>query len=390
MSSNAGTTLLKWMGLTQQGKSSSDPSWGDDNERYFGLENAIDSRRISWKRAAGEAYLESYYPFDFKMERLVWTYVGTEAMLRLTHSPHLNPIAGFGNTCYCNSVLQALYYCKPFREIVYNFPNGPAPLLSSLPSLTTTSSNTSMPSSPPPTNLSFSSLPSNGSSMPQSTPKLMSKQSRGGPPPLLSGSGVPSTMAMGPEREREKVGGQDLQSVMMVVPGMEDTMFSSLKDLFWKIANQKKKTGVVAPNSFVNKLKKENGEGIYILIWHERGWNPETVVKGDGGQREARAIVDHETGGYVWCCQGGIENLSPFIVNLFRSSMHQDAHEFLNYLLNAIAENVEDYQRKIAAAEQQVRRERERSPSTNGATADTASVGGSTGSEESGQGGFGW
>ncbi|RUS28161.1 hypothetical protein BC938DRAFT_482227 [Jimgerdemannia flammicorona] len=69
--------------------------------------------------------------------------------------------------------------------------------------------------------------------------------------------------------------------------------------------------------------------------------------------------------------------------------MHQDAHEFLNYLLNAIAENVEDYQRKIAAAEQQVRRERERSPSTNGATADTASVGGSTGSEESGQGGFG-
>jgi len=24
----------------------------------------------------------------------------------------------FGNTCYCNSVLQALYYCKPFRDMV--------------------------------------------------------------------------------------------------------------------------------------------------------------------------------------------------------------------------------------------------------------------------------
>lgn len=24
----------------------------------------------------------------------------------------------FGNTCYCNSVLQALYYCAPFRERV--------------------------------------------------------------------------------------------------------------------------------------------------------------------------------------------------------------------------------------------------------------------------------
>lgn len=24
----------------------------------------------------------------------------------------------FGNTCYCNSVLQALYFCKPFRDMV--------------------------------------------------------------------------------------------------------------------------------------------------------------------------------------------------------------------------------------------------------------------------------
>lgn len=25
-------------------------------------------------------------------------------------------LENFGNTCYCNSVLQALYFCKPFRE----------------------------------------------------------------------------------------------------------------------------------------------------------------------------------------------------------------------------------------------------------------------------------
>jgi ubiquitin carboxyl-terminal hydrolase 12/46 len=24
----------------------------------------------------------------------------------------------FGNTCYCNSILQALYFCRPFRERV--------------------------------------------------------------------------------------------------------------------------------------------------------------------------------------------------------------------------------------------------------------------------------
>jgi hypothetical protein len=25
-------------------------------------------------------------------------------------------LENYGNTCYCNSVIQALYYCKPFRD----------------------------------------------------------------------------------------------------------------------------------------------------------------------------------------------------------------------------------------------------------------------------------
>ena len=27
----------------------------------------------------------------------------------------------YGNTCYCNSVLQALYFCKPFRQRVSGY-----------------------------------------------------------------------------------------------------------------------------------------------------------------------------------------------------------------------------------------------------------------------------
>lgn len=27
----------------------------------------------------------------------------------------------FGNTCYCNSVLQALYFCRPFRDKVMQY-----------------------------------------------------------------------------------------------------------------------------------------------------------------------------------------------------------------------------------------------------------------------------
>eukprot|EP00882_Tetradesmus_deserticola_P029933 GHRQ01033568.1.p3 GENE.GHRQ01033568.1~~GHRQ01033568.1.p3 ORF type:complete len:104 (+),score=51.65 GHRQ01033568.1:90-401(+) len=30
-------------------------------------------------------------------------------------------LENFGNTCYCNSVLQALYSCRPFRDKVLSF-----------------------------------------------------------------------------------------------------------------------------------------------------------------------------------------------------------------------------------------------------------------------------
>jgi hypothetical protein len=41
---------------------------------------------------------------------------------------------------------------------------------------------------------------------------------------------------------------------------MDDTLFACLKDLFWKISTHKKKTGIVAPIQFINKVKKENGK----------------------------------------------------------------------------------------------------------------------------------
>uniref|UniRef100_A0A5S6QGQ1 Ubiquitin carboxyl-terminal hydrolase n=1 Tax=Trichuris muris TaxID=70415 RepID=A0A5S6QGQ1_TRIMR len=34
---------------------------------------------------------------------------------------HFFGLVNFGNTCYCNSVIQALYFCRPFRERVLNY-----------------------------------------------------------------------------------------------------------------------------------------------------------------------------------------------------------------------------------------------------------------------------
>lgn len=50
-----------------------------------------------------------------------------------------------------------------------------------------------------------------------------------------------------------------------------------------------------------------------------------------------------------------LKNLG-YQIELFRSTMHQDAHEFLNYILNAIAENVMEQQRKL---EKQLREQQE-------------------------------
>uniref|UniRef100_A0A1D1YVX1 ubiquitinyl hydrolase 1 n=1 Tax=Anthurium amnicola TaxID=1678845 RepID=A0A1D1YVX1_9ARAE len=105
-------------------------------------------------------------------------------------------LENFGNTCYCNSVLQALYFCGPFREHLLDY---------------------------------YSNNKSPGDA--------------------------------------------------------EENLLTCLADLFTQISSQKKKTGVIAPKRFVQRVKKEN--------------------------------------------------------ELFRTYMHQDAHEFLNFLLNELVDILE-------------------------------------------------
>ncbi|ONK75556.1 uncharacterized protein A4U43_C03F18130 [Asparagus officinalis] len=105
-------------------------------------------------------------------------------------------LENFGNTCYCNSVLQALYFCVPFREQLLEY--------------------------------------------------YANNKNQGDP---------------------------------------EENLLTCLADLFTQISSQKKKTGVIAPKRFVQRVKKEN--------------------------------------------------------ELFRSYMHQDAHEFLNFLLNELVDILE-------------------------------------------------
>ncbi|MCJ1252684.1 hypothetical protein MMC24_000490 [Lignoscripta atroalba] len=75
--------------------------------------------------------------------------------------------------------------------------------------------------------------------------------------------------------------------------GMTESLFTSLKDIFEGIIANQSRTGVVSPAKFLEVLRKEN--------------------------------------------------------EMFRTSMHQDAHEFLNLLLNEVVADVEANARKIEA-----------------------------------------
>ena len=76
--------------------------------------------------------------------------------------------------------------------------------------------------------------------------------------------------------------------------GMEESLFTSLKDIFEAIIGHQSRMGVVSPHKFLEILKKEN--------------------------------------------------------EMFRSAMHQDAHEFLNLLLNSVVDNVEEYSKSASSS----------------------------------------
>ncbi|KAJ2511414.1 hypothetical protein GGI11_005116, partial [Coemansia sp. RSA 2049] len=91
-----------------------------------------------------------------------------------------------------------------------------------------------------------------------------------------------------PERPMIDVLTEDISSAAKY--SIESTMFTELKDLFWSISARVQRTGSLSPQRFIAKLKESN--------------------------------------------------------ELFRSNAHQDAHEFLNYLLNEIVDNVDKIQRE--------------------------------------------
>ncbi|GAA5884459.1 hypothetical protein JCM16303_005091 [Sporobolomyces ruberrimus] len=226
----------------------------------------------------------------------------------------------FGNTCYANSVLQSLYFARPFRQLVEAYqPYSPPDSQPPVPSPNTTSPLAipiSSPANASPTALLASSPPASSGSNPRppATTRPITGGSRGG---IFSrqrqGSGSTTTSDASLPAGSPPVGtplthtltnssftgvGQPVVqngAIAREVQAAESTLLTAIRDLFAAISAQPKSIGTVAPQAFINQLKRDN--------------------------------------------------------EFFRSTLHQDAHEFLNFLVNALAEILEKEEKRKAEDE---------------------------------------
>jgi ubiquitin carboxyl-terminal hydrolase 9/13 len=183
--------------------------------------------------------------------------------------------------------VQCLYYSVPFRDQVINFPaRSPPealerPSSSALPRINTNLPNGQASALSPTGRNSISSPSTRTPVKPATTPGATN-----GPPGTK-----PEDNKDSPEYKKKQAlaAGPVLQMDYENAKayGMNESLFSSLKDIFEAVIAHRSRIGVVSPHKLLEILRRDN--------------------------------------------------------EMFRTPMHQDAHEFLNLLLNEVVENVEQF-----------------------------------------------
>ncbi|KAM7200431.1 c29a97b9-1f7f-4f6a-91d9-6aabf74b05ed [Rhypophila sp. PSN 637] len=191
-------------------------------------------------------------------------------------------LENFGNTCYCNSILQALYYSEPFRENVLNYP--PSETIDG------TLSKVNVSIRAPVQANGQAAGGAKGQKGVTNSQALKQRQT------LNSGTLGPNGQPLRPEDKPDSPEFKKKQA-MIKGPvlelaqdnpdayGMQECTFTGLKDIFTALVESNSRTGVLSPQRFLDIFKRDN--------------------------------------------------------EMFRNSMHQDAHEFYGLVLNDVIANVE-------------------------------------------------
>ncbi|KAK3942170.1 hypothetical protein QBC46DRAFT_82438 [Diplogelasinospora grovesii] len=198
-------------------------------------------------------------------------------------------LENFGNTCYCNSIVQALYYSESFRDNVVKYPPfTPADTPDGKP----TKVNVSI----------RAPVQANGSAAGAAKGQPMKQRTaiNAGAPPPGSQPVRPEDKPDTPEYKKKQamLKGPVLELVQESPEayGMQECTFTGLKDIFTALIESDARTGVLSPQRFLDIFKRDN------------------------------------------------EN--------FRNSMHQDAHEFYGIVLNDVIANVEENARRMQQREE--------------------------------------
>ena len=196
-------------------------------------------------------------------------------------------LENFGNTCYANSILQCLYYSVPFREQVITYPTR-----------TPNDSIINSPAGQERLHTNTTSLPTNHPSLTYA--KLMNRPASATATASARNPGGPPATSKLEDKEhpdfKKRVAAARGPTIAMTYDNasaydMPESLFTSMKDIFDALYIHQSRVGVVSPARFLEILRRDN--------------------------------------------------------EMFRTAMHQDAHEFLNLLLNDVVENVEIHQKKL-------------------------------------------
>ncbi|KAM7224564.1 c29a97b9-1f7f-4f6a-91d9-6aabf74b05ed [Rhypophila decipiens] len=191
-------------------------------------------------------------------------------------------LENFGNTCYCNSILQALYYSEPFRENVLNYP--PSETIDG------TLSKVNVSIRAPVQANGQAAGGAKGQKGVTNSQALKQRQT------LNSGTLGPNGQPLRPEDKPDSPEFKKKQAMIKgpvlelaqdnpEAYGMQECTFTGLKDIFTALVESNSRTGVLSPQRFLDIFKRDN--------------------------------------------------------EMFRNSMHQDAHEFYGLVLNDVIANVE-------------------------------------------------